>query len=260
MGSGPRHNAGSTAMMGVTVWRCAAAWATRRFASCCASTHLLKILALLPPSLRALPLLLPSHSLSLSIPLSSCPLLCLCQVAPGDEVLFVVATDNQGRNTAVQIVIQPRGTVSRVVDYDGVYQGVVEKALKAPPKKVGYTRERPEATGGVIIAVDAPGEDGEKEKGKKTIKVSFEGGDLQDGSKGVLPAPGDTVEFSLSLDKPKKKKFARHVRIVAVCETDREMGVVTRVKDGLVRLAFESLLGGFSFSFSFLLSLCTILM
>ena len=78
--------------------------------------------------------------------------------------------------------------------------------------------------------------DGEKAKGKQTIKVSFEGGDLQDGSKGVLPAPGDTVEFSLSLDKPKKKKFARRVRIVAVCETDREMGVITRVKDGLVRL------------------------
>jgi len=135
------------------------------------------------------------------------------QIAPGDEVLFVVSTDNQGRHTATQIVIQPRGTVTRVLDFDGIFQGVVEKPLKIPPKKAGFTRERPEPSGGVIAMEEkqegaaAAGVDG---KGR-TVKVAFDGSELAEGCKGVLPAPGDTVEFRLSLDKAKKRKFAKQV-------------------------------------------------
>jgi hypothetical protein len=53
-------------------------------------------------------------------------------------------------------------------------------------------------------------------------------------SKGMVPWPGDTVEFRISLDKPKNKRFAQQVRLVELSEEGREMGVVSRVKGTLV--------------------------
>jgi cold shock CspA family protein len=151
------------------------------------------------------------------------------QINPGDEVHFVVATDNQGRNTATHIVLQPKGTVTRIMRYEGVRTGVVERGLRGA-KKTGFTRERPELTGGVISMDEHAGEDGAR---PKTVKVSFDGVDLADGGRGLQPQAGDTVEFSLALDKPKKKKFAQQVRVTALSGKDREMGVVAKVKDGL---------------------------
>ena len=51
-------------------------------------------------------------------------------MAAGDEVLFVVSTDTQGRNTATHIVVQPKGTVSRTIQYEGLHSGVVEKGTQ----------------------------------------------------------------------------------------------------------------------------------
>ena len=65
--------------------------------------------------------------------------------------------------------------------------------------------------------------------------MSFDACDMAEGSsEGMLPWPGDTVEFRISLDKPKNKRFAQQVRLVQLSEAGREMGVVSRVKGTLV--------------------------
>ena len=152
------------------------------------------------------------------------------QVAPGDEVHFVVSSDNQGRHTATHIVLQPKGTVTRIQRFEGVRSGVVERAMRMGAKKMGYSRERPELTGGVINMEEPAEEEGGK---PKIVKVGFDAVDLVDGVRGLQPQPGDMVEFSLALDKPKRKKFAQQVRVTALSTKGREMGVVTKVKDGL---------------------------
>ena len=67
--------------------------------------------------------------------------------------------------------------------------------------------------------------------------MSFDACDMAEGSSVgtcMLPWPGDTVEFRISLDKPKNKRFAQQVRLVQLSEEGREMGVVSRVKGTLV--------------------------
>ena len=187
------------------------------------------------------------------------------QISVGDEVLFVVAADNQGRNTAVRIQVQPRGSVSRYLEYEGVRTGVVEKPLRARPQvccrhlrtckcshtntvanacththtdththtqtrsSSGYNRSGPELAGGVICLEEATGE-GEK---TKVVKVAFEGSGMVGGVKALLPAAGDVVEFKMSMLKSSKRMCAHDVRVTALSEEGREMGVVTRVKEGL---------------------------
>jgi hypothetical protein len=191
------------------------------------------------------------------------------EVANGDEVSFNVVENRQdGRLNAVRVLKVPKGTASFQTVLPDRIEGCVARLPPAAPAAVGVqtkkAKDKDVAFKGLIqpaAPVPVPLKDGsmpraaEREgagKGDEAPSAAARGGKLLDAEAGMVawsaadlsnPAlvleKGDTVEFTVIIDRPTKRLRAERVALVKAClgdesgepsKSEAEQGAVISVK------------------------------